>query len=283
MSMTDLQIYEEIIRLSRAGTPFALATVIESSGSAPRKPGAKMLVRTDGTIHGTIGGGRVEAETIRAGLEAIGRGTPVTLPFQLTEEHGFVCGGSLRIYVEPHAAPRRLVMFGAGHVGREVARLAHRCGFHVTVVDRRAELANHTELPDADEVICRPEPEAFANLTVTTATAIVIAATSHDLDFQVVRGALGTEAGFIGLVGSRRKREALRETLEKEGVAERQIARIISPVGMPISAETPAEIAVSIIAQLIQVRRDHAATGNGAASGSRLVPADGVLQAAPPP
>ena len=281
--MTDLQLYEEIVRLTRAGTHFAVATVIESAGSAPRQPGAKMLVRGDGTILGTVGGGRVEADTIQAALEAIRRGTPATLPFQLTEEHGFVCGGSLRVYVEPHAPSRRLVMVGAGHVGREVAKLARRCGFHVTVVDRREELANRKELPDADEVICCPEPEAFARISVTPDTAIVIATTSHDLDFDVVRGALETEAGFIGLVGSKRKRDALRQTLAAEGVPERELERIVAPVGLAIGAETPAEIAVSIAAQLIQVGRNHADARIGDPPGRRLFPADGAVQAAPSP
>jgi xanthine dehydrogenase accessory factor len=174
-------------------------------------------------------------------------------------------------------------MVGAGHVGREVAALAHRCGFHVTVVDRRAELSNREALPTADEVLCSPEPEAFARLDVTPATAAIIATTGHDLDFQVVRGALGTAAGFIGLVGSRRKLEALHEALEREGVPEEVRKRIVCPVGMQIGAETPAEIAVSIVGQLIQVRRDHAATGVGTAPGRRLIPADGALQAAPLP
>ncbi len=281
--MTDLHIYEEIIRLTRAGAPFALATVIESSGSSPRKPGAKMLVRSDGTILGTIGGGRVEADTLRAAEEAIQSGTPMTLPFVLTEEHGFACGGSITIYLEPRLPAHRLIMFGGGHVGKETAALAHACGFHVTVVDRRSELANRQEHPAADEVLCCPEPEAFARLDVTPSTAIVVAATSHELDFRIVRGALGTEAGFIGLVGSRRKREALHATLANEGAREEERQRIVSPVGIEINAETPAEIAVSIVAQLIKVRRDHAAPGIGAAPGRRDVPADGAQQAASSP
>ena len=281
--MNDLPIFEEIIRLTREGAPYVLATVIESSGSSPRKPGAKMLVRHDGTILGTVGGGRVEADTIQAARESFRSGLPETLSFVLTKEHGFACGGSLGIYIEPHLAAHRLVMFGAGHVGRAVTPLANECGFHVTVVDSREELANRREIPRADEILCRPEAEAFTRLTITPATSIIIATTGHELDFLVARGALKTEAGFIGLVGSRRKREALHEALAKERVPAQQAERIVSPVGIAIGAETPAEIAVSIVAQLIQLRRNHAAAGIGTATCRGIVPAHGAVQAASPP
>lgn len=281
--MHDLAIYEEIVRLTKGGTAFALATVIETGGSAPRKAGAKMLVRSDGTTLGTVGGGRVEAETIRTALATLAGGPPVTLPFVLTEEHGFVCGGQLTVYVEPLGVLPRLVIFGAGHVGAALAPLARSCGYHVTVVDERPELANSTALPGADAIVCAPLPEAFSRLTITAQTAIVIATNGHELDFMAARGALGTEAGFIGLVGSRRKREVLRETLEREGTGEKEIARIVSPVGIAIGAETPAEIAVSIVGQLIRERRCHASSGDSDAPGRRRVAADGALQAAPPP
>ena len=281
--MTDLEIYEELIRLTRAGTPFALTTVIASSGSSPRKPGAKMLVRDDGSTLGTVGGGRVEAETVQAALAAMTTGVPLTLPFELTEEHGFVCGGALRVYIEPHGNSRRLVMFGGGHVGKAVTELAAGCGFHVTVVDERPEMANRQAIPAAADIICATADNAFATLTVTEKTAIVIATTGHDLDFQAVRGALRTRAGFVGLLGSKRKREVLLQTLEREGFSTEDRARVVTPVGLAIGAETPAEIAVSIVAQLVQERRSHAAASVGHTPGRRDVAADGMLQAATPP
>lgn len=281
--MTDLQIYEELIRLTRTGAPFALATVVASSGSSPRKPGAKMLVRGDGTTTGTVGGGRVEAETIEAALAAMTSGTPLTLPFQLTEEHGFVCGGALQVYIEPHGNSRQLVMIGGGHVGKAVTELAAGCGFRVTVVDERPEMASRQTHPSAVDVICADADKAFSALTVTADTAIVIATTGHELDFQAVRGSLRTQAGFIGLLGSRRKREVLLRTLEDEGFSAEDRNRIVTPVGLPIGAETPAEIAVSIVAQLVRERRSHAAAGVGHSPGRREVAADGMLQATPPP
>jgi xanthine dehydrogenase accessory factor len=274
--MEDLGIYEEIVRLTRAGTPFALATVVDSKGSSPRKAGAKMIVREDGTTLGTVGGGRVEAGTLQAASAAIRSGTPALLPFVLTEEHHFVCGGSMQIYVEPFRVAPRLVIFGAGHVGKAVAGLAGECGFHVTVVDDRAEMADRDNLPGADEILCFKEEEAFRRISVTPETCIVIATRGHDLDFRAVRGALGTDAGFIGLVGSRRKLQVLLRTLEREGFTDDDRNRIISPVGLPICAETPAEIAVSIVGQLIRRRRCHA-EGVGDSPGGRPVPADGGM------
>ena len=255
--MNELHIYEEIVRLKRSGEPFALATVTENSGSSPRKAGAKMLLRRDGTTMGSVGGGRVESETISAAKAALQDGSPRNISFVLSEEHGFACGGAMTVYVEPQRSASQLVMFGAGHVGRAVAALAKGCGFQVTVVDERTEYANHGELPGADELICAPVEETFGRLKFGADSFVVVATPGHLSDFAAVRGALASEAGFIGLLGSRRKREALIAALSAEGYSEEQRARVVTPVGMEIGAETPEELAVSIVGQLIRVRRGH--------------------------
>lgn len=253
--MTDLELYEEMVRLTRRGEPFALATVIASSGSSPRKPGAKMLVRVDGSFLGTVGGGRVEKESVDAALAALRDETTRTLDHVLTAENGFACGGSMTVYIEPQGRRPLLVMFGAGHVGRAVAGLAHGCGFRVIVVDERPDCATEALLPGADQVICMPVRDAFARLQLGSEDQVIIATPGHLSDFDAVRGCLATEAGFIGLLGSRRKRETLLQTLEEEGVDAAQRDRIITPVGLDIGAQTPEEIAVSIVGQLIAIRR----------------------------
>lgn len=129
--MTDLDIYEELIRLSRRGEPCALATVVAHSGSSPRKTGAKMLVHANGSSLGSVGGGPVENQAIETALQVISSGRAKTLSFTLTEENGFVCGGSMTIFIEPQGKLPQLVIFGAGHVGRAVTSLAHGCGFRV--------------------------------------------------------------------------------------------------------------------------------------------------------
>lgn len=252
--MTDLELYEEIVRLTRQGEPFVLATVVANGGSSPRKSGAKMLVRGDGSSLGTVGGGRVENETIESAGLALSDGQPRILEFTLTEEHGYACGGSMSVFVEPQGGRPMLVMFGAGHVGRAVTSLAHCCGFRVTVVDERADCAVSSLLPGADEIICASVTAAFERLKLDRDSFVVIATPGHLHDFDAVRCCLRTETGFIGLLGSRRKREALFQVLEKEGGDATQRARIVSPVGLDIGAQTPDEIAVSIIAQLISIR-----------------------------
>jgi xanthine dehydrogenase accessory factor len=253
--MTDLELYEEMARLARSGESFVMATVIASSGSSPRKPGAKMLVRGDGITLGTIGGGRIEKETMEAARAALNDGESKTLEFVLTAENGYACGGSMSIYVEPQGRRPLLVMFGAGHVGRAVAQLAHGCGFRVVVVDERPECAITALLPGADEIICATVGEALGRLKLDGESFAVIATPGHLYDFEAVRGCLQTETGFIGLLGSRRKRETLLQTLEQEGFDEHQRARLVSPVGLDIGAQTPEELAVSIVAQLIRTRK----------------------------
>lgn len=277
----DLKLYEEMVLLSRSGASFALAIVIEHSGSSPRKAGAKMLMRPDGSILGSVGGGRVETETIQAAKQALTEGIPRTLAFVLTEEHGFVCGGTMTVYVEPHGIAPRLVMFGAGHVGKATAALAKGCGFRVTVVDERQEFANHQAIPSADELLCCSVNEAFVRLELDEKSYVVIATPGHLYDFDAVRGALKTAAGFIGLVGSRRKREALMQTLATAGFTEEEQARVITPVGVEIKAETPEEIAVSIVGQLIEQRRRHDSARRGNPLGCRSCPAHGEMQATP--
>jgi len=250
-----LKIYEEIVRLQRAGEPFVLATVIQNSGSSPRKAGAKLLLRRDGTQLGSVGGGKVESETIQAARSALEEGTPRSLPFVLNEEHGFACGGAMTVYIEPHGSAPRLVLFGAGHVGKAVAALAKECGFHVTVVDERPECATHEEIPAADELILASVREAFGLLKLSPDSFVVIATPGHLSDFDAVRGALSCNTRFIGLLGSRRKREVLLKSLSDEGYSEEQRARVVTPVGVDIGAETPEEIAVSIVGQLVLERR----------------------------
>lgn len=253
--MTDLELYEEVVRLTRYGKAYALATVVANGGSSPRKSGAKMLIRTDGSSFGSVGGGRVEKETIDAAQQALASGEPRLLEFILTEEHGFACGGSMTVFVEPCGQLPLLVLFGAGHVGRAITQLASGCGFRVVVVDERPDCSVQELLPGADKIFCCAVSEAFEQLHFDQETTVIIATPGHLSDFAAVRGCLATEAGFIGLLGSRRKREALMQTLTQEGFDADQRNRIITPVGLDIGAQTPEEIAVSIVAQLIRLKK----------------------------
>jgi xanthine dehydrogenase accessory factor len=278
--MDDVTIYEEMIALHKSGSSSALATVVESSGSSPRKAGAKMLVRNDGSTLGTIGGGKVELETIEAALAAIRSDLSGTISFNLTEEYGHVCGGRLLIYIDPLCMKPHLLIIGAGHVGKALAIAAKIAGFHISVADDRPEYADSSQVPDADEIFVGDPAGAIARFTVDPATFIVITTTGFEKDFAAVREALKTDARYIGIIGSRRKREVLAQTLTSEGYPPDTIERLRIPVGLSIGAETPAEIAVSIIAQLIETRRKHAVERVSDSPGRRTVEADGAQQAA---
>ncbi len=253
--MTDLDIYREIVKLNEAGVLSSLATVVESTGSSPRKAGAKMLVRSDGTILGTVGGGKVETEVIGTALDVQKNGIPRTVTFTLTEEYGHVCGGSLLIYIEPNLVAPRLVIFGAGHVGRALAAAAKPIGFRVTMIDEREGTPIGEEVPGADETIRCAVNAAFDLLAIDANSYLVIATSTHEDDFAAVKMALRTPARFIGLLGSRRKRAVLEKILADEGFRAEAVNRVTIPVGLAIGAESPAEIAVSVVAQLVQVRK----------------------------
>jgi xanthine dehydrogenase accessory factor len=277
-----MEIYKEIVKLKKEGRPSALATIVQCIGSSPQKEGSKMLVREDGSIMGTLGGGCLEAEVIQACLMTIRDGSSRTIPFELTERHGgLVCGGKVLVYIEPVIPEPNLVILGAGHVGKALARLARFSGFRVTVTDDREEHANRENIPDASEIIVNDFETVFSRLSVDDKTYLVIATRGHNHDLDALRAALRTPAYYLGLLGSRRKRALLLKILRDEGFSKEEIGRVIVPVGLPIGSVTPEEIAVSIMAQIIQMRRQ-SDKGLGAASCSRLGQEDGEIETASP-
>ncbi len=273
--MDDLEIFEELIRLKKTREPAALVMVVESSGSAPRKAGAKMLVSSDGSVRGSVGGGKIEAAAIEAALQSLRDGNTRTLSFTLTEDNGFVCGGKVLIYVEPIAPSPRLVIVGAGHIGQAVAKIAKLTGIEVVLAD---PYGGSTEskvrsFSQADMNIQLSELDQL--LSITSDSMLLIATRTHDDDFLAVERALHTSACYIGLLGSRRKKTALKSYLAAQGITEDSMQRIVTPVGLDISAQTPEEIAVSIVAQLIQRRRDGDNTCVSNSAGSRSFPENG--------
>ncbi|HYA88289.1 MAG TPA: XdhC/CoxI family protein [Nitrospirota bacterium] len=278
-----MQIYEEVLRLKRMGRTSAIATIVECRGSSPQKQGAKMLVRDDGSTMGTLGGGCLEADVVQAARMAMRDGNPMTLPFELTEqEGGLVCGGTVLVYVEPVLLEPHLVVLGAGHIGKTLSKLARFTGFRVTVVDDRAEFANRENIPDATDIVVNEFTRAFEQIPIEKDTAVVVATRGHNHDLDAVKAALMTKATYIGLLGSRRKKALLFKALEDVGFPREDIGRVVIPVGLPIGSVTPEEIAVSIMAQIIERRRANGSQGIGAASRSRLLQQDGTDQTASP-
>jgi xanthine dehydrogenase accessory factor len=255
-----MDIYEEIVKLQRAGHRGALATIVNVRGSIPSFKSAKMLVRDDGTIAGTIGGGCVEAEVWQAAREVMASEKPRILTFDLNQDPkydtGLVCGGTLDIFVEPVLPTPLLYIFGAGHVGFELAKAAGRAGFDVIVTDDRETYANRERFSEVKEVIAEDFDKALSGLTLNESAYVVIVTRGHRDDMRVLRWAVQTPARYIGMVGSRRKAITVFRELTNEGLKPELFERVHSPVGLDIGAITPEEIAVAIVAELIGVRRN---------------------------
>jgi xanthine dehydrogenase accessory factor len=250
-----MDLYAQMAALVSEGRPFVLATVIESAGSTPQKPGSKMVVLGDGTLRGTVGGGAIEHQIIQAALTLLEAPEQTrVIETHLTHELGMCCGGRMKVFLEKHGAPPRLTVFGAGHVAKELALLAHQVGFRVTVVDARPEWANPERFPGLELLVKDPADHARA-LAGGPEHYFCITTHDHPLDQAVVEALVNKPSAYLGVIGSRRKAERFRMRLRAAGVDEAAIQRLRSPMGVDIGALTPQEIAVSIVGELIRVRR----------------------------
>lgn len=254
-----MDIYEQIVQLRREGRRGAVATIVNARGSIPSFRTAKMLVRDDGSIAGTIGGGCVEADVWQAAREVMESEKARTLTFDLNQDPkydtGLICGGTLEIFVEPILPPALLYIFGAGHVAMNVCKVAALAGFEPVVIDDRSSYATKERFPGAQEVHALDFDQAVAKFEPTESSYIVIATRGHRDDMRLLRWAVGTRARYIGMIGSRRKVIGIFKTLQAEGLPAGLFDRVHAPIGLDIGAVTPEEIAVAITAELIAFRR----------------------------
>jgi xanthine dehydrogenase accessory factor len=254
-----MDIYLEIARLRKEGRKAALATIIQVQGSIPSYESSKILIRDDGSILGTVGGGCVEAEVWSVAQEVMRDQKPRRLHFNLNAnpeyDNGLICGGSLDIFVEPILATPTLYLFGGGHVSLYVAKVASVAGFDVVVIDDRVTFASQERFPEAVETHAGPWEETFPKLKVNEFSYLVLVTRGHKGDLTCLRWALTTPARYIGMIGSKRKFIEISKVLESEGTPAEKLERVHSPVGLDIGALTPEEIAVAIVAEMIAVRR----------------------------
>ena len=252
-------IYDEIVRIKNEGDVGALATVVWVKGSTPRAEGSKMLIRHDGSIMGSVGGGCLEADVWQAAMKVIEEETPKVLNFDLTgrEEtpEGLICGGTMQVFVEPITAQSTVYIFGAGHIGFAVSKIANMTGLRVVVIDDRPAYANKERFPDADEFHVDDPSSTVAKLKINKASYLVIACRGHLEDQEVLAEAVKTPARYIGLIGSKKKVKTVFANLKKQGLSQEDLDRVHAPIGLPITTESPEEIAVSIMAEIIDVRR----------------------------
>jgi xanthine dehydrogenase accessory factor len=254
-----LSIFSKIEELRQKNIPIALVTVVKTEGSVPREVGAKMIVQVDGTIHGTIGGSKVEALVIKEACDVIKSGRAKIVSHDLFDEKQdteMICGGTMTFFIDPIDVLKRVYIFGGGHVGLQVAFFAKKVGFEYVVIDDRAEFASRERFPDASNLVVDDPGIVAKELKITDNDYVVIVTRGHKDDYSVLRGVLGKPARYIGMISSKTKRDQIFSKLRTENaVSDDLLNTVHSPIGIAIGAETPEEIAVSIVAELIKVRR----------------------------
>lgn len=255
-----MDIFAEIAKLRKEGRKAALATIIQVQGSIPSYESSKILIRDDGSIVGTVGGGCVEAEVWSVAQDVMREEKPRRLHFNLNNQpeydNGLICGGSLDIFIEPILATPTLYLFGGGHVSLYVSKVAGIAGFETVVVDDREAFASKERFPEAAETYAGPWEEIFPRLKVNEFSYLALVTRGHKGDLACLRWAVTTPARYIGLIGSKRKFIEVCKVLESEGVPAEKLERVHSPIGLDIGALTPEEIGVAIVAEMIAVRRN---------------------------
>jgi xanthine dehydrogenase accessory factor len=253
-----MDLFEEVLKLRREGKRGVMATIVHTNGSIPSFESSRMLVKEDGTILGTIGGGCVEAEVWAAAKDVLKAEAPRKMVFNLNNEasydNGLICGGTVEIFVEPILPQPILYIFGGGHVSIALARATHSAGFAIGVIDDREQFANLERFPMAREVYTTYE-DAFEKIKPNASSYLVIVTRGHRDDMRVLGWAVNTDARYIGMIGSKRKVISVYQALEREGISSEKFEHVHAPVGLEIGALTPDEIAISIAAELIAVRR----------------------------
>jgi xanthine dehydrogenase accessory factor len=253
-----MSIYRAIAELEEKNEAGAVCTIVRSQGSTPRHTSSKMLVYQDGSFTGTVGGGELENRVIREALESIRSGLSKYLEYQMADpkrgDPG-VCGGQVEVYVEPILPKPTLVVIGSGHVGKAVAFLAKWLNFRVVVNDDRPDFCNPEAVPGADQYIPTAMAELPDQMKITPWTYLVLTTRGVNVDVPGLPVLLDSPAGYIGLIGSKRRWSTTRSQLLAQGVPAEKLDRVRSPIGLELNAETPEEIAVSIMAEIIMLRQ----------------------------
>ncbi len=255
MRQHPIQAMQRAAALLEQGRAFVMVTVLSSTGSAPGKPGAKLVLERDGSFCGTIGGGAIEHTVRERHEEWFALEGATRLSFDLGKELGMDCGGTMDLLFEAFSTQPRLVIYGAGHVAIELSAVAARVGYRVVVIDDRPEWANAEKFPSAHELVIAPLDGSETGVSLDVDDAVVIVTRGHAHDYAMAALALQQPHAYLGVIGSKRKARVLWKTLAEDGIDEERLARVHCPIGLSIGSLTPAEIAISIVAELIAVRR----------------------------
>ena len=243
----------EVVAAVDGGEPVVLATVVDTCRTAPGHIGTKMLVYADGRCAGSIGGGAVEARVAAEARESLTDGRSRLMRYDLLELG--MCGGEMTVYLEPHLPRPTVLVIGCGHIGRAVVELAHWLGYRVIAVDDRDEFVTEELLPDADVRMAGPIQEMLRDVRLTEQTHVVLATRATDVDLEALPLLLASPAGSIGALGSRRRWQETRTELVARGTSEQTLDRVKAPIGLDIAAQTPREIALAIVGEILALRR----------------------------
>ncbi len=249
-----LELLDDLNRIRHEQNPAVLCIVVSSTGSTPRKAGSKMLVFKDGSIKGTVGGGAIEYQVIQDALKVLKQRVPVLKKFGLLEDLQMECGGSMEVYLEPTGTMPELIIFGGGHVGKALAGYASGLGFLTRVIDQRQEIFGGWDVPGV-ETIAGDYFEIINKLSFSDNTYIVIVTPKHEFDENILLACVPLQCAYLGMIGSKRKvAEIRKKAIEQHKFSPEILDKIDMPIGIPFAAETPAEIAISIVAKLIDVK-----------------------------
>ena len=261
--VADVEVLKAIAKFLEEGKRAALCTVIEKKGSGPRDVGAKMAVSEDGEIVGTIGGGDLERFLVGEALKAMKEGKPKKVVFSLGGKGegeeiiktGSICGGEITVFIDVMEPKLRLVLIGAGHVALPLAKIAETLGYRLTVIDDNDKLANRERFPMAEEIITGDFNQILDMVNIGPNDFVVITHGEPEHDYLALEKTIKRKPAYIGLLGSRTKAASMIKRLRDMGVSDEDLKVLHAPVGLDIGAQTPGEIAVSILAEIIKEKR----------------------------
>lgn len=270
-------VFRELLRRREAGEPLALCTVVRTAGSTPRKSAARMLVGADGSTVGTIGGGRVEKEVTDAAQALLRRGeaaAPLTLRYHLTHSLAMCCGGEMEVFVEPILPNPVVVVCGGGHVGQALVPLLPALDFTPILAEDLPELGSPERFPDAARILDSFDVRDWQGVPLDRSCYVVIVTREHAQDQALLEQLVGRDLGYLGLIGSMRKVRVFRQRLLNKGFPVEQLDRVRAPIGLPIGAQTPSEIALAIAAELVSVRASRRSERAAAPERAPVTPPD---------
>jgi len=246
-------------KAAQKGQNYAFATIVESTKKGtPQKQGAKMVVLEDGSAYGTIGGGRNEKAAQKECLQAIKTGQTALVEYEFYGgPDQSVCGGKTKVFIEPTLAQKHFILCGGGHIGLPLSVIAKMLNFKVTVLDNRKEFAKKSRFPHVNKIMLGNHVKSLARLSINSDTYIMIVTQGNEFDFQCLKSAIKSEAGYIGVISSKAKRIKFLTRLKKARISPKNLKRIHIPAGIDIGAMAPEEIAVSIAAEMVAIRNQN--------------------------